>query len=91
MRSIENLTKGDYIAFYVPKEGIIVDNITDIYNDGRFLVHYLLGYKGESAEVKPEEVLAIGNLESGKTKISGWSGRFDVVNPKGLEEALSKE
>lgn len=85
MKTVNQLIKGDYIAFpfqYNASDDkeIIVTNITCVYED-HVLVHFLYGYKSLGASVKKEDILAIGNLESGKAKIKGWTGSFDVVKP----------
>lgn len=75
MRTINSLTKGDYIAFgfnykgIEPKE-IMVSNITEIYEDS-VLTHFLYGFNSLAEFVKKEDILAIGNLENGDGKISG--------------------
>jgi len=94
MKSIDKLTKGDYIAFGFNYNGgepnqIIVDNITEICNN-EFLVHFLYGYKSLSEFVKKEDILAIGNTE-GEGKISSWGGKYDILNQKKIDEILSKK
>lgn len=29
-----------------------------------------------------ENVLAIGNAKTGKTKLNGWGGKFDLIQPE---------
>jgi len=93
MKSIDDLKKGDYIAFGFNYHGgkpdeIIVDNITEIYQE-KFLVHFLYGHHSLSEYVKKEDILAIGNNDSGKTSIKGWSGKYNVLKPEKLEKILN--
>ncbi len=93
MKKVTELKEGDYIAFGFnynggePKE-IVVTNITSLH-EGGFIVHFLYGYKSLSEFIKYADVLAIGNAD-GKTRIKGWSGKFDLINtdhPLILEDA----
>lgn len=84
MKTVADLKSGDYIAFGFNFHGgtpneIWVTNITTI-NDGNFVVHFMYGHHSLSEIIKPEGVLAIGNPDS-KTKIKGWGGRFDIIQP----------
>jgi len=85
MKKIEGLKAGDFIAFAwsyfngEPKE-IWVSDITSV-SDGRFLVHFLYGYKSIGEWIKKEDVLAIGNSK-GVSGIKGWSGKFDILKPE---------
>jgi hypothetical protein len=92
MKSVEDLTKGEYIAFGFNYNGgepneIIVDNITEIY-EKNVLVHFLYGYKSLSEFVKKEDILAIGNSK-GKGTIKGWVGNYDILNQKKIDEILN--
>lgn len=92
MKSIDELAKGDYIAFGFNYNGgqpneIIVDNITEIYEKD-VLVHFLYGHKSLSEFVKKENILAIGNPE-GTGKIKGWTGKYDILNQEKINEILS--
>ncbi len=83
MKKVNELKSGDYIAFGFNYHGgnpeeIVVTNITSLH-EGGFIVHFLYGHKSLSEFIKYADVLAIGNPE-GKTKIRGWSGRFDLIN-----------
>lgn len=86
MKKVSDLKEGDYIAFGfnynggTPKE-IIVSNITSKHGDS-FLVHFMYGHHSLGEYIKENEVLAIGNKESGKTKIIGWSGMYDCLQPE---------
>lgn len=94
MKSVDNLTEGDYIAFGfnyngpIPKE-IIVSDIVDIIGDD-VLVCFLYGYKSLAEVVKKENILAIGNNETGEGKIKGWSGKYDILNQKEMDEILAR-
>ena len=83
-KTFETLSKGDYIAFRWTyngeKDEIIVTNITEVY-EGRLLCHFLYGHHSMAEFVEKDDLIAIGNLEEGKIKLRGWSGRFDVVQP----------
>lgn len=84
MKTIEDLKPGDYVAFGFTYNGsspdqIIVDNITFIYTDS-VLVHFVYGYKSLSETVKKTDIIAIENPD-GKSKIEGWSGHFDILQP----------
>lgn len=81
MKTVNELTTGDYIAFewtgYEGKE-IIVTNISFVHDD-EFIVHFLYGLKSESAVVKKSDVLAIGD-NNATGKIKGWSGNYNILN-----------
>jgi len=93
MKSISDLAKGDYIAFGYNYNGgmpneIIVDNITSIYEES-VLVHFVYGLKSLSEIVKKENILAIGNNETGEGKIKGWQGQYDILNQKEIDKILT--
>lgn len=83
---ISKLKKGDTIAFGFayyggPTDEIIVAPITEAYNEGKlFLCHFSYGYKALFEQVKLEEIIAIGNKDTGESLIKGWTGRYDLVN-----------
>jgi len=84
MKKVSELRDGDVIAFGFNYHGeehdeIIVTNITTRHGDG-FIVHFLYGHHSLSEFVKPHDVIAIGN-HNGRSKIHGWNGMFDLVNP----------
>lgn len=86
MRNIKELTDKDHIAFGFNYNGgkpteIIVEKISEVMENGRFLVHFLWGYKSLGEFIEPDNVLAIGNID-GKYEIKGWSGKFDVFQPE---------
>lgn len=93
MRTLDSLKENDFIAFAWSynsgdeRKTIEVANIT-YRQKGYSIVHFLYGYKSVSETIKDEDVIAIGNLETGKTKIHGWGGTFDVLQP---EHKLLKE
>lgn len=94
MKTIEDLTEGDYIAFGFNYNGgepneIIVDNLTKIY-ENEVLVHFLYGHHSLSEFVKKEDILAIGN-SGAKGIIPGWSGTYYILNPKKIKEILDKK
>jgi hypothetical protein len=94
MKNIKNLVKGDYIAFGFNYNGgkpnqIIVDNITEVFSD-EVLVHFMYGLKSLSEIVKKEDILAIGNEKTGEGKVYGWSGKYDILNQKRIDEILAK-
>jgi len=92
MKSVENLTEGDYIAFGINSNGgepneIIVDCVSKVLED-RALIYFMgvtLRY-----EVKKENILAIGNNKSGEGKLKGWSGKYDILNQKEIDEILAR-
>lgn len=93
MKTLKDLAKGDYIAFGFNYNGgepneIIVDNITEIYED-KVLVHFLYGYKSLAEFVRKEEILAIGNDETGEAEIKGWNGKYDIINPEEINKILA--
>ena len=93
MKSISELAKGDYIAFGFNYNGgepneIIVNEIDEIYQ-GKFLTEFLYGYRSLSEFVEKENVLAIGNNETGEGKIKGWGGKYDILNQKGIDKILA--
>ncbi len=97
MKSIDELAKGDYIAFGFNYNGgepteLIVSNITQIYKDKKsiiqVLVHFLYGYKSLAEFVKRENIWAIGNPK-GTGKIKGWTGKYDILNQEKINEILS--
>ncbi len=83
---VRDLRQGDYIAFGFNYNGgkpdeVIVSNITCIEKNGSFLCHFLYGYHSLAEFVKPEDVLAIGDMENGTHEIKGWSGKFILIQP----------
>jgi len=93
MKSVDNLTRGDYIAFGFNYNGgepneIIVDNISFVENN-YVIVHFMYGLKSLSEAVKKDKVLAIGN-EEGKGEISGWEGNYDILNQKEIDRILAR-
>jgi hypothetical protein len=94
MKSVENLTKGDHMAFGFNYNGgepneIIVDNITEIYEKD-VLIHFVYGYKSLSESVKKEDILAIGNSK-GRGRIKGWTGSYDILNQEKIDNILNKK
>lgn len=89
MKSINHLTKEDYIAFDF-RDKIIVSDITKIYSD-KVLVHFLEGYKSESEFVEKGKILAIGNNETGEGRIKGWGGKYDILNQEEIDKLLIQE
>lgn len=86
MKDVNKLTTKDYIAFvysyFHTKDDreIIVSQISQVTDDGRFLVFFLWGHHSCSEFIKKEEVVAIGNME-GDAGIKGWTGKFDLIKP----------
>ncbi len=85
-KNINSLVEGDYIAFGFDYNGgepstIIVDKISKVYDDS-VLVHFLYGHHSLAEEIKKDEIIAIGNLESGESELNGWGGRFDILLEK---------
>jgi hypothetical protein len=81
---LENLKKGDYIAFGFSYRGgkhttIIVDNISSISKE-KVLVHFLYGHHSLAEYIDKKDIIAIGNV-NGESKIKGWSGKFDLLLP----------
>lgn len=98
MKSIDELAKGDYIAFGFNYNGgepneIIVDNITEVYKNKetveQVLVHFAYGHHSLGEFVKREDILAIGDSQS-KGKIKGWTGNYNILNEKKVNEILLK-
>jgi hypothetical protein len=95
MKTVDKLVPfKDYIAFafnYLAEgsKEIIVDNVTRIDGDDIY-VHFLYGYRSLCEVVKKKDVLAIGNNETGEGKIPGWSGNYDILNQKVIDEILEK-
>ncbi len=94
MRTVDSLTKGDYIAFGFNYNGgepneIVIDNITEVYKD-EVLVHFLYGLKSLAKLIKKSYILAIGNNESGEGEIKGWDGKYDILNQKEIDEILAR-
>ncbi|MEK6827216.1 MAG: hypothetical protein AABX99_01905 [Nanoarchaeota archaeon] len=99
MKTLKDLTKGDYIAFGFNYNGgepneIIVDNITNVYR-GKVLVHFLRGgmfnYQSQAELVKKKDILAIGNNETGEGTIKGWGGKYDILHPRKLKQILERK
>lgn len=97
MKSIDELAKGDYIAFGFNYNGgepteLIVSNITQIYKDKKsiiqVLVHFQYANHSIGEFVKRENIWAIGNPE-GTGKIKGWTGKYDILNQEKINEILS--
>lgn len=95
MKTVDSLTKGDYIAFGFNYHGgepneIIVDNITQVYED-KVLVHFIRGWTSLAEFVKKDKILAIRNSETGEGTIEGWSGKYDIINQKSIDEILERK
>ncbi len=41
--------------------------------------------------VNTDEILAIENNETGKGTIKGWSGRYDILNQKRIDDILTRK
>ena len=84
MKKVEDLKIGDYIAFKFTYNGtydeIIVSKITSIHGK-RFYCHFLYGHHSLSEDVIEENILAIGNLD-GESGLSGWTGKYDLIQPE---------
>lgn len=82
-KTFETLSKGDYIAFRWTYNGerdeIIVDQITEVCS-GLPLCHFLYGHHSMSQFVEKDDLLAIGNMD-GDSKIRGWGGKYDIIQP----------
>lgn len=94
MKTVEDLTEQDYIAFGFNYNGgepneIIVDNITTVY-DEKVLVHFMYGHHSLSEDINKKDILAIGNTE-GKGKIKGWTGNYDVLLPEKIKEIENRK
>ncbi|VVB83419.1 Uncharacterised protein [uncultured archaeon] len=93
MKSVDDLTEGDYIAFGfnyngpIPNE-IIVSDVMDIKGDD-VLVCFLYGYHSLAEVIKKENILAIRNNETGEGKIKGWSGKYDILHPRKIKQILT--
>ena len=84
-KTLDDLKSGDYIAFGFNYNGgepndIIIDNITSVYDD-RVLVHFLYGYKSMAEFILKKDIIAIGDLENGESKIPHCSGKFNILLP----------
>lgn len=87
-KSLENLTKKDFIVFEDPTDGLMVEQPTEIFEDGTVLVCYLYsGYKSTNQTLNPEDIYAIGNPQSEDT-IPGQGGTYDILQPEKLKAAL---
>jgi hypothetical protein len=84
---------GDFIGFDWLDHGgnhvLIVDEISSIVND-RYVVHFLYGLRGEAELISEEQVLILGNNESGTTEFMGWSGKYTIINDSPLLDKLKK-
>lgn len=85
---LKSLKSGSVIAFKSDINSnfqeIQVSEITSVCEDGSFICHFLMGFRSESSIVKPEDVLAIGDLENGGDKLNGWSGKYHFIQPEKL-------
>lgn len=94
MKTLNNLERGDYIAFGFNYNGgepneIIVDDISIIGED-YVIVPFVYGYETLEKIIKKEDILATGNNKSGKEKINGWSGKYDILNKEKINEIESR-
>lgn len=86
MKKVSELQAGDYIAFGFNYNGgepqeIMVSNITSKHGK-QFLTHFLYGHHSLSEYIKSENILAIGNNESGVSQLNGWGGKYDILQPE---------
>lgn len=90
---LNRLAEGSYIAFPYNfynrshEEEIQVARITSIHIDSitkekSFLCHFLYGLKSVGEYIKESKVIAIGDNVNGTEKISGWSGKFIIIQPE---------
>lgn len=86
MKKPIDLGPDDYIAFgynyYGGEPDEIIVGQTCFKSDGYFTIHFAYGTQSLAETVKFEDVLAIGNLVDGQTKLRGWKGTFDVIKPE---------
>lgn len=90
MKKVEDLKPGDFIAFGFNYHGgkpdqVMVSNISSVWDGPRFMSHFLYGHHSLSEIFGIDNIIAIGNPE-GETKIPGWSGKFDLINPELLKQ-----
>jgi hypothetical protein len=87
--------KGMVIAFGFNYNGgkpteIIVSTITEVYNDqDQVLTHFNYGHRSLGEFIKKDEIVAVGDHESGTENIKGWTGKFVILNRK-LYNELNK-
>ena len=67
---------------------VIAQKPTSIEED-RVLFHFSYGHHSLSEFVKKEEILAVGNNQKGTVRISGWSGKFEILNHQKFDELVS--
>ena len=65
----------------IPNE-IIVETPTVVTAAGAALFHFTHGHHSLGEYVKPEEVIAIGDSTLGTHSVSGWKGRYVIVQPE---------
>ena len=84
MKDPRKVKIGDYIAFSYTKAGggkdLVIEAIDAINPKYGYLSRFMYGYKSEAEYVKPDEVLAIGNMDA-ESGLKGSSGRFDLIKP----------
>ena len=89
-KKVEDLVEGDYIAFHWKYgnsysddyKGELIVGHTSFIRDGSVTVHFMDGYRSEAETVPLDQIIAIGNMETGKTGFKGWTGKFDLVLPE---------
>ncbi len=85
MKSIENISRNDFVVFY--KEELKVEIVLEVKKDSYKISNGIfLPY-----EIKKEDILAIGNNETGKGKIKGLSGKYDVINQEKIDEIMNEK
>ncbi|VVB84036.1 Uncharacterised protein [uncultured archaeon] len=94
MKTLDELKRGDYIAFGFNYNGgkpneIIVSCIEKVWGE-EFSVSF--GYNGRhlSEFVKKEKVLAIQDNEAGEEKIYGCIGKYCIINQKSVDKILAE-
>lgn len=68
---------------------VIAGKPTLIY-DNKILFHFLYGHHSLSETIKKEDIVAVGDNEDDTVSVSGWSGRFKIINQKKFDDLLKK-
>lgn len=93
MKTLETLTKDDYIAFLFDYHGgknthVEVAKISFI-RDNSFIVHFNYGHHSLAEDIKFDDVIAIGDNDEGTVKFKGWRGKFTLLkDPETLAEHI---
>lgn len=68
---------------------VIAEKPTLIHNE-RILFNFLYGHHSLSEFIKKEDILAVGDNNNGTVLVSGWNGKFKIINQQKFDELVER-